>query len=164
VYAFSVLGTLLLLLSLSRRRDWWRFVSLGALVLVVMNAIVYDRDHLHQLNVFHVSGPAADELAAVRKKVPADAEVISTTGVVGRFAGRKSIQAILRGNARLPVDARAVVFVFAPTAGNQPRPPSALERTKAYVHDQLGARIIYEGAEVTAYEWRPVSQKSVTLP
>jgi hypothetical protein len=26
----------------------------------------------------------------------------------------------------------------------------------AYVHDQLGAHILYEGAEVTAYEWRPV--------
>jgi len=71
---------------------------------------------------------------------------------------------MLWANARLPVDAQAVVFVFAPTAGNQPRAPSALERTMAYVHDQLGAHILYEGAEVTAYEWRPVGQKSVTLP
>ena len=164
VYAFSVLGTLLLLLSLSRRRDWWRFVAIGALVLVMINAIVYDRDHLHRLNLFHVSARAADELAAVRQKVPADAEVVSTSGVIGRFAGRKSVHAMLWANARLPVDAQAVVFVFAPTAGNQPLAPSALERTMAYVHDQLGAHILYEGAEVTAYEWRPVGQKSVTLP
>jgi hypothetical protein len=164
VHAFGFVGTLLLLLALSRRRDKWRFAALAALVLVLVNAVVYDSNHLQQRNVLQVSARAAGDLAVVRKMVSADAEVISTTGVVGRFAGRKSVHVMLWKDVPLSVDARDVVFVFAPTAGNQPLPPSRLDRIEAYVRDHLGARAIYTGGDVTAYEWRPAGQSSLTLP
>ena len=65
----------------------------------------------------------------------------------------------------IAIEEQKVVFVFAPAGGNQPRPPAQLDATKAYVRDVLGAKLIYDGAEVTAYEWTPPpSQRSVVLP
>ncbi|MBV8950472.1 MAG: DUF2079 domain-containing protein [Actinobacteria bacterium] len=164
VYFFGVLGSVLLLQHLSRRRDGFRVVAVIALAAVVINAAVYDARHLRRLDMYHVSGTAAAELAAVRRKIPDNAEVVSTFGVIGRFAGRRSVYTQLADNTRVPVEAETVVFVFAPTAGNQPRPATAVEKTRLFVRDQLRARPILEGAEVSAYEWHRTGARSVTLP
>jgi hypothetical protein len=164
VYLFGVLGTVLLVHALCERGGVLGVVALIVVAAVTVNALAFDATHYGRLDRVKVSMPAAGQLAAVRRLVPDDAEVIATFGVAGRFAGRRSLRVISYGGQRIPVDAQTVVFVFAPSAGNQPLPLAILEPAERYVRDWLGARLVYHGGEVNAYEWHASGSTHVDLP
>ena len=164
VYLFGVLGAVLLAHALSQRGGVFGVAGLIIAATITANALFFDAGHYHHLDRVHVSKAAAGQLAAVRRLIPNDAQVIATFGVAGRFAGRRSVRVISFGGERIPIDSSTVVFVFAPWAGNQPLPVEILAPDERYVRDGLGARRIYHGSEVNAYEWNPGAETSVTLP
>jgi hypothetical protein len=164
VYLFGVLGTVLLVHALSERGGVLGVVGLIVVAAVTVSALAFDGTNYGHLDRVRVSMPAAGQLAAVRRLVPDDAEVVATFGVAGRFAGRRSVRVLSYGGQRIPVDARTVMFVFAPGAGNQPLPPDILEPDERYVRDSLGARLVYHGSEVNAYEWHPSGRTHFDLP
>jgi hypothetical protein len=164
VYLFGVLGTVLLVHALSERGGFLGVLGLVVVAAVTFNALVFDVTHYNRLDRVRVSTYAAGQLSAVRRLIPNDAQVIATFGVAGRFAGRRSMRVISYGGEKIPVEGRTVVFVFAPGAGNQPLPPDILEPAEHYVRDSLGARRIYDGSEVNAYEWQPDGRRYVELP
>jgi hypothetical protein len=160
VYLFGVLGTVLLVHALSERGGVLGVVGLIVVAAVTVSALAFDGTNYGHLDRVRVSMPAAGQLAAVRRLVPDDAEVVATFGV----AGRRSVRVLSYGGQRIPVDARTVMFVFAPGAGNQPLPPDILEPDERYVRDSLGARLVYHGSEVNAYEWHPSGRTHFDLP
>lgn len=164
VYLFGVLGAVLLAHALSERGGALGVVGLAVAAAMTANALFFDAGHYGDLDRVHVSKAAAGQLSAVRRQIPNEAQVIATFGVAGRFAGRRSVRVISYGGEKIPVDAGTVVFVFAPTAGNQPLPIEILAPAERYVRDTLGAQRIYHGSEVDAYEWHPSAETSVTFP
>lgn len=164
VALFGALGTVLLAIALSARPG--RVGALGVMVVAALaiSAIVFDATHFHRVDAAKVSPFAAGELAAVRREIPDDAQVVVSFGVAGRFAGRRWVHVLSYGGQSFPVESRTVVFVFAPAAGNQPVPLTIVERAERFVRDTLRARVLRRGVEVNAYEWRPHGLSHVELP
>src|SRR5581483_8947133 len=73
VALFGALGTVLLATALSARPG-----RVGALAI---SAILFDATHFHRVDGPKVSPFAAGELAAVRREIPDDAQVVVTFGV-----------------------------------------------------------------------------------
>lgn len=165
VYLFGTLGTVLLVHAWSNRPGRWRLAAVVVLAVAFVNALAFDATHKHQAKLpFQVSGAAAGELASARRRVPGDAQVISSFGVVGRFAGREHVNALFFGGQRFPVGSRRVMFLFAPGVGNDPLPPTVTGPDEAYVRDTLHARVRFDGSAVRLYEWDPAGRTSVRLP
>jgi hypothetical protein len=114
----------------------------------------------------YVSPAAATELAHVESLIPADAEVIVSLPVVGRFADRDAAYAFDRPGERFPVDRRLVVFVVGPEeAFDEPVTTAVLADTSNYVRTRLDARLLGSGAGVSAYAWSPpAGTTGVNLP
>ena len=100
----------------------------------------------------------AAELAVVQRRIPSDAEVVVSQGVIGRFGARRVVYPFLdvfADGQSVPVAARDVVFVFAPRSGIELATPAQTQTAASMVADQLRATEIYRGRDVTAFLWRP---------
>lgn len=164
VYIFATAGTGLLV-PLFAERSFRRQVLAGViLVTALVSGLVFDIGR-HEYGVFRSSVAAGTELQMVRARIPANAEVISSFGVVGRFAGRRSVYSFISGGNTVPIDEPVVVIVLAPAVGNDPTPPSVSASLKAMALNQYHARVILNGTRVSAYEWVPSpNQGSLTIP
>lgn len=164
VFLLATSGTGLLLLLIadpSRRRQ---AVACVAGVAVLVSSLSFDIGR-HEFGVFPSSVEAGSELRAVRGRVPAGAEVISSFGVMGRFAGRRSVHTFISGGNTVPIDEPVVVVVLAPVIGNEPTPPQVVDGLRALIVQRYHARPIWLGAYVSAYEWRPTpQQRSIQIP
>ena len=109
--------------------------------------------------------PAASAaLARVDAAVPADAEVIASWGVAGRFAARPDVHGY-GADRSLPVDRSLVVFVFAPGQGMFGARPAVTRQAIAYVRSRLGGTVLAHSGGVVALAWKPApGVSSVTLP
>ncbi len=164
VYLFATAGTGLLLVLVAGRTARRQVLAGLLLAGALVSALWFDSGH-HQYLVYPSSVEAGQELAHVRERIPADAEVISTFGTVGRFAGRRSVHTFLQGGNTVPIDEHLVVVVLAPTTGNQPTPPRVIEELRVLLVEQLHAETIWSGATVSAYQWRPgPGQRTITIP
>jgi hypothetical protein len=173
-FPYYVLGAAGTAMVLARIGEWKRGRLLALLLAagLAANAIFFSVSRMPQ--VFHwytVTGGAADQLGHVLDRTPADAEVISSFGIPGRFAGRRQIYLLAPPHSglvgapphpSLPVRERTVVFVFAPYDGN-----AAVNAVPAipYVRDQLQAQVLTERAGVYAFLWHPPPGiQTVVLP
>ncbi|HXX89504.1 MAG TPA: DUF2079 domain-containing protein [Acidimicrobiales bacterium] len=157
IYLFGVAATALnAVIVLSWRRVRAGIVA-AALVVAVLGAVAFALDEVSQgfIVPFHVDAPTAAQIAQIRKATPPDAEVISTFGVVGRFAGRRYAYVISPLGSRFPVHASTVVFVFAPTAGTQPLPLQEIADMRQFVAEGLHATPIVSGPDAWGYVWHP---------
>lgn len=152
VYLFGTAGTGLLLVLVAGRRAWRQVACLAALVVAVVPSLVYDAGAQHY-TTFSSNPEAGRELQQVRERTPADAEVVVSLGVMGRFAGRASVHTFM-GQGEVPVDKPVVVFVFAPRVGNPVTPQGVYDATRTRLL-QSGATVIWSGAQAQALEWRP---------
>ena len=102
-----------------------------------------------------VSGSAAAQLRAVQSELPADAELVVSGGVVGRFTDRQAVYPIEPAPQNpIPVTSRTVVFVL--TNQGEEGVSAAGERADAaFVATQLGATVLLHKDGVTAYVWHP---------
>ena len=102
-----------------------------------------------------VSGSAAAQLRAVQSVLPADAELVVSGGVVGRFTDRQAVYPIEPAPQNpIPVTSHTVVFVL--TDQGEEGVAAAGERADAaFVTTQLGATVLLHKDGVTAYVWHP---------
>ena len=104
-----------------------------------------------------VDAGTAAQLGRVEARIPVDAEVIASQGVIGRFGGHRFLYPYLNGFAdgqTVPVNARTVVLVFVPHAGIEAATPAQTEAAIARM-TALGARPVIATPEVTAFVWHP---------
>jgi uncharacterized membrane protein len=112
------------------------------------------------------SPAAAAELARIEPEIPADAEVIVSYPVMGRFAERSSLYGFYSDHQTIPVNRRSVVFVFGPYESFQkPLTRSGITEAAGYVDRGLAARLLGARSGVSAFAWSPPpGTSSVTLP
>jgi len=113
-----------------------------------------------------ISPPAAAELARIEPQIPADAEVVVSVPVMGRFAERDSVYGFVEDHQTVPVDRKVVVFVFSPYESFQKQLSRAgITAATGYVAHRLGARLLGARSGVSAFAWSPpVGTTRVTLP
>jgi hypothetical protein len=105
---------------------------------------------------------ASQALTSVDRALGPDDQVVASFGIVGRFAGRREIEALLNPT-NVPLRAHRVVFVFSPTIGNMPT--AGYQEQAAARVQALGGQAIVETRDVQAYAWTPpAGTRSVSLP
>lgn len=167
VYVFCAFGTALVCLRMAGCRAWRKIGVVVVALAAVGGAIAFDIPQWGGPTEirFSVNPAAARQLAAVRALTPPSAEVVSSSGVVGRFSGRTWVYGIYSANFAVPVRAATIEFVLAPSAGNQHVAAAAVVAAGDYVVTALGAQPLYTGSEVRAYVWHPqVIAGSIVLP
>jgi hypothetical protein len=107
--------------------------------------------------IARVSPAAAGELSALETKIPPDAEVIASQGVIGRFgAGRVAFSYWAYGRRETyAITARPVVFILAPVQGTAEGLPSETRRAIQYVGRSLAAKVLVHGHGIWVYSWMP---------
>ncbi len=168
VFPFVLLGTVMVLVWLAQRfRFGW--IPAAAIALAVsIQALAYGVT-LAPANVrYGVSQIGAGPSAQLRKALdltPANAEVISTISIMGRFCSRQYCYWFYP-NGTLPVHSRDVVFVFDPAAETEiPQAVAADDiGAIAFLRARLHARTIVDADGVTALAWTPpVGTATVTI-
>lgn len=152
VYLFATAGTGLLLVAAAGRGVLRQALCCVLLVAAVVPSLWFD--HGNWPRPSFPPAAAGQQLQQVRDRVPPDAEVISSFGVMGRFAGRSSIHTFVGGGNTVPIDEPVVVVVIARGVGNDPTPPAVDDALQGAML-RNGASTIAAGPVISAYEWRP---------
>jgi hypothetical protein len=166
LYLFAPLGTALLLLYLAGRRATTSALAAVLAIAVLASSLAFDIPAFRQGKdvPFTVSRPDAQQVQKIRSLTPGHAEVVSTFGVVGRFAGRRWVYPLEASGQVIPLHAAEVEFVIAPQAGNQPVPAGALTALEQMLTTDGAARI-YSGPTARAYLYRPPrNAATLTVP
>jgi hypothetical protein len=166
IYLFGAFGLGVLGVRLIRLGGWRQVLAVLAAAGVV-SALVFDIPRLDRkhLDPFKLTTQEATELGQVRAVTPGSAEVISSFGVVGRFAGRPWVYVVSAPHETVPIRATKVVFVVAPTAGTQPLSSQMMLDLRQYVTGTLHAATLHDGPTVWGYLWQaPPAVRQITLP
>lgn len=159
VFPFVLLGTVMVLVWLAEHLRWGRVVAIVVGLAVTAQAVVYGLGTSPgnvRWAVDRVSAATGAQLNKALARTPADAEVIATIGIMGRFSGRPAAYWFSPGGS-YPVSSRPVVFVFDPANENTiPNANPADDRAGAeYVRTVLHARPLVERDGVAAFVWSP---------
>lgn len=176
---FVLVGTVMVLVSLSRwspgatahgalgplaRQAGPVIASVVALALVV-SALVQGAPVATQVRSdwWKVDGDAAGALLAAQNRIPADAEVIASQGVMGRFGDHRFLYPLVAAPQAFTVDRRDVAFVLAPAQGQEVVPFAAVQADVVQAR-ALGARTVVDRGGITVLEWRaPPATRLVVL-
>jgi hypothetical protein len=164
-FPFLLLGSVMVLVSLGQR---FRFGWIAALALALAlggQALAYGVT-TSPSNVRWAVGQIPPAMSAQLDKAlartPADAEVLATEGIMGRFSARPSVYFLVPGRT-FPVHSRPVVFVIDPA--RDAYPVSDDEADIALIRNRLHARVLVNGDGVWAFEWQPPRGTTrLTLP
>jgi Predicted membrane protein (DUF2079) len=166
---FLVVGSALALQSLA-----WRAASPRQVVLVFGSLALTSSLIVMVLYVGHlptyierVSPAAASELANAQRKIPGNAEIIASQGVIGRLApGHTAYDYWAHGAPeRYAINGRPVAFVLAPMQGTAEGLPHETLQAVHYVRDDLHATVLEQGAGIWVFEWQPKPMnKLLVLP
>ncbi len=147
----------------------WRWARLGAVVLgavMLVQSLVFASIKLPEVFPYflQVNGPEAAALARGLAATPANAEVIASWGVMGRFSERSYDEPLYTGVEAEPVSAPIVVFVLT-NAGLENDPPVAVAAIERYVSVDLHAKVLVDAAGVEVFEWHaPPGTTQVGIP
>ncbi len=153
---FLLVGTVMVLIWLASRFRWGAVVAVLIATAILAQALVWGTaQSLSDARWFanHVGQTQATQLQVVLDKIPANAEVIATRFIMGRFCSRPHCYMFVSGLNR-PVRTPTVVFVLAP----QLEPVTSVaqsEQAVRYVRNALGARVLVDADGIVALEWRP---------
>jgi hypothetical protein len=166
VFPFVLVGTVMVFVWVAQRfRKGWIPAAVVA-ILVATVAFDYGAQSSPALirgAVAQVQPGAASQLRAALAATPADAEVIATVSIMGRFCGRPACYFYFPNGPR-PVVSHTVVFVFA-TDNEATTTPAGSAMAIAYVSDRLHARTIVNADSVAAFVWHPPpGTTEVTVP
>ena len=153
IYIFSPIATVAVLCWLLKRRRW---VGVTAAALILAQAAGWAAVWGLRASTqwLRVSTPAAATLSRVAALIPDSAEVISSQGVIGRFAGRLDVRAML-GSGWQPIDSRDVWFVISPYQGIQTQSSGSAMALVAYLSGPLHATMVADSNGVWAFHWHP---------
>jgi hypothetical protein len=168
VFPFVLFGTVTVLVWLAQRfRAGWIPAVLVALA-VTVQAVAYGVTTSPgnvRWAISRVSAAQGGQLRKALSLTPANAEVIASIGIMGRFSARPSVY-WFQPNAPVPVRARTIVFVFDPSVEDEISETGAPDDLAAddYVRTVLHARVLVDSQGITAFEWRPPGRtRSVTI-
>jgi hypothetical protein len=112
-----------------------------------------------------VSATQAQTLENATVIIPSDAEVVVSYGVMGRFAERKYVLALVAAPQTFRVSTRTVFFVITPTLGNEVLDGTDAEADASFLHTHLHARSLIDENGVDLLEWAPPADTTtVVLP
>lgn len=163
VYVAGAVGTVTVLAAVGRRRP---VLSLVAAVVLAANTAAWGILWLPQTATqwLRVSPPASAVLSRALKQVPADAEVVASQGVLGRFADHRDVYALF-GPGRVPVRARTVWVVVAPNQGIETLGVADAQALAGQLAGPLHGRLMAHGAGVWVFRWRPAAgTRWLTVP
>jgi hypothetical protein len=166
VYPFVLLGTVMVLVWVTRRftKGWIAGVVVGVVVTVQALAYGYSQSPATiRWTAAQVSPAGGEQLRTALARIPPGAEVIASLRTMGRFCGRQWCYIFVPGGAT-PVHSSHVAFVFN-TPNEALTTPAGSEAAIAYVRTVLHARVLTEGAGVVAFDWTPPrGVTEVTIP
>jgi len=124
-----------------------------------------------QQKFLSVSPAAARVLTSVLARTPADAEVVSSNGFVGRFADHTWVYTDFGPppgapvkNEPVPVHARVLELVLSPRQGIYQGPPQVTAAAIARLEHRPGVRLLAQGAGIYAFLWHaPRGERSFPL-
>jgi hypothetical protein len=163
LYILLPVGTVVVLAKLTQRHLWIALVLTG---IVLAQAVGYSVVWLPRTPTqwLRVSAPAAATLAAVLNRIPASAEVIASQGIVGRFAGRRDVQAMFAPGT-MPLRGGDTWFVIAPKQGIEAMQLAAASALIQELAGPLHASLVVHANGVWAFQWRsPPGLHRVTIP
>ena len=159
VYPFVLLGTVMVLVWTAQRFRLGWIPAVAVALVVTVQALSYGVG-LSPTNVrtgiSQISEAQATQIRRVLALTPADAEVISTISIMGRFCSRPYCYWFYPQGS-FPVQSQEVVFVFDPAAETQIPEAQAADDIEAiaFVRDRLHARTLVDAHGITALAWRP---------
>jgi hypothetical protein len=100
-------------------------------------------------------GPA-QQIGSALDQTPADAEVITTIAIIGRFSARPSAY-WFAPTRTVPIQSRHVVFVLDPANENTIPLANAADDVAAiaYLGSHLHGRVLVNADGIWAFEWQP---------
>jgi len=108
-----------------------------------------------------VTPAGARVLSSVLAQTPAGAEVVSSNGFVGRFAGRRWVYTdfgpapgVKVRDEPVPVHARQLELVLSARQGIYQGPPPVTAAAIAELEHRRGVRLLAHGAGIYAFLWR----------
>jgi len=104
---------------------------------------------------WRVDAPTAAALRTALPRVPGDAEVIVSQGVLGRFAERRYVYPLLASPQAFPVRAPEVVLVVVPAQGLESIPAADAEAVVAAARRRLHATTTFDRDGVLVLTWHP---------
>jgi len=165
---FVLIGSVMVLVRLLERGEALRRVAAVWLALWAAVAGVFALVALPTVprTWLWVSPPAAAALARIEPRIPADAEVIVSVPVMGRFSERTAFYGFIEDDQTIAVHRGPVVFIFSPYESFQKKLTApGIVAASAYVETTLGARPLGSGGGVRAFAWSPPpGTTEVTLP
>ena len=165
MYALLTVGTVGVLVRVASRRP--RVAAVAAL-LATLNLIGWAWAWVPAIvpNLF-TDGIGIQSAVALRRiegRVPADAEVVASQGILGRFAGRQNASPFPTSGP-IPIRSTKVVFIIAPYAGINESSTEVELRRIAYLTNLPRAHLLAHRAGVWAFEWDPPSStRTLTIP
>ncbi len=163
VYAFVVVGTVMVLLWLGHlrwpgRRVLASVVAVAVLVQVVVLAAIWIPRANTQFAV--VGGPTSATLSELQPKIPDGAEVVVSQGVIGRFADRRLVFPFLdiaNGGQIVPVFGPGPVVVVLTDAGIEYATTAGTATAVAYLRS-IGAHELTSKNGVHAFLLHPAAR------
>ncbi len=162
VYLFTALGTIFVLLKLVAwmariQKKLSTTATLSIVALLLANSIGWAVTWLPSAprSFLAVSPSAASVLTNARNRIPPDAEVISSLGVVGRFSERRWVYSMLYDGGKFPVRTSPVYFVIATSQGIELQSSANARASVGYLATQLHADLILHGHGIWVFRWQP---------
>ena len=174
ILLFLPVGAVLVSCWLVARHPPWGKVAVAVLgVAAVVQVAVLSVLWIPQApqKFLSVSPAATGVLNSVLARTPADAEVVSSNGFVGRFAGRRWIYTDFGpppgaavANEPVPLHARVLELVLSPRQGIYQGPPAVTEAAIRRLEHRPGVRLLAHGSGIYAFLYRaPPGQRSFPL-
>jgi hypothetical protein len=136
--------------------------SVATVLALAQGATMIHRIPSDWLLVDAAQASALDQATAL---IPQGAEVICSYGVMGRFAEREHILALVAAPQSFAVSTSEVFFVVTPSLGNEVLDYLDARADVEFVQTQLHASMLIDHSGVTVLEWRaPVGTRTVLLP
>jgi predicted membrane protein DUF2079 len=133
--------------------------------IMALNAVAWGLVWIPQVSAewIRVSPAAATALEHVDQLIPANAEVVASQGVIGRFSGRRYVYAV--GGDTVPLKTDVVYFVITPTQGIEEAGIQTQEGILGQLAGPLHGRLLFDRAGVWLIALRrPPGATSVSLP
>lgn len=154
-YPVVALGGVLLLVRLSARHVWMRWMALagGAAMSVLALGWAWNWLPSYPSQWLAVTPAGGTALSEARSLIPERSEVVASNGVAGRFADRDEFFMPMAFPYRIPLRSTAVYFVLSLDQGV----PYATSDTRGLLYQvsQMGAQELMNRAGVRVFRWEP---------
>lgn len=166
IYALLTVGTISVLIKAIMKK---RNLGLVFGVLVIINvlgwAVAWTGRIVPVSFTDHITNSGASTLQSVRRRVPHNAEVVASQGILGRFAGRRYVLPFPIGHTAVPIKTKTVVFIVSPYEGIDVSSVSTELNRIAYLSHLPGSHLLSKKSGIWAFEWtHPRGVKSIVIP